>query len=184
MVQLCHPPGEACLHRSRLYQLTVFHITGVHQFLIQYCQCALDSPSRRRQLLREKYFPATLIRPHTVFTFALLNFFHKLQSQNKTNLYDFYNTIIHLCNGAGLSPEIVSISNVSHSPVTNDNNQYRYNEISLVYRMWVNLHILKRGGAAHHPGGVESVPDGGMAVECPACPHPGRNVDADMLLNE
>lgn len=50
--------------------------------------------------------------------------------------------------------------------------------------MWVHLHILKRGGAAHHHGGVESLPDGSMAVECPACPHPGRNIDADALANE
>lgn len=50
--------------------------------------------------------------------------------------------------------------------------------------MWVHLHILKRGGAAHHPGGVETLPDGSMAVECPACPQPGRNIDAVTLATE
>lgn len=53
-----------------------------------------------------------------------------------------------------------------------------------MYHMWVNLHILKRSGAAHHPEGVESLPDGSMAVECPACPHPSHNVDASALANE
>jgi hypothetical protein len=67
---------------------------------------------------------------------------------------------------------------------TDNKFQFRYNEISLVYRMWVHLHILKRGGAAHHPGGVESLSDGSMAVECPACPHPSRNIHSDALANE
>ena len=49
--------------------------------------------------------------------------------------------------------------------------------------MWVHLHILKRGGAAHNHGGVESLSDGSMAVECPVCPHPGRNIDADAVRN-
>lgn len=35
--------------------------------------------------------------------------------------------------------------------------------------------MLKRGGSAHLPGGVISTAEGGLAVECPACPHPGRN---------
>jgi hypothetical protein len=56
-----------------------------------------------------RWFPATLVRPHTAFSFRLLSFFHQLQSQNKTNLYDFYNTIIRLSNSAGLSPEVVSV---------------------------------------------------------------------------
>ena len=62
--------------------------------------------------------------------------------------------------------------------------QHCYNEFSLVYRIWVNLHLLKRGGAVHHPGGVESLLEGSMAVECPACPQPGRNVDAESLAKE
>ena len=62
--------------------------------------------------------------------------------------------------------------------------QRRYNEFSLVYRIWVHLHILKRGGAAHFPGGAESLPEGSMAVECPACPQPGRNVDIESLTKE
>lgn len=50
--------------------------------------------------------------------------------------------------------------------------------------MWVNLQMVKRGGGAHSPDGIESLPDGSMAVECAACPHPGRNIDDDALANE
>ena len=61
--------------------------------------------------------------------------------------------------------------------------QFHYNDISLIYHMWVHLHILKHSGAAHYPGGVESLHDGSMAVECPTCPHPGCNVDAQNFLS-
>jgi hypothetical protein len=62
--------------------------------------------------------------------------------------------------------------------------QQRYNEISLVYRMWVYLQMLKRGGAVHYADGIEALPEGSMAVECAACPQPRRNVDATALAEE
>ena len=105
-----HLLGTICLHPSRRHQFTIFNLTGVHQVIIRYCECTPgDITYRRRQLLKMQWFPATLVRPHTTFSFCLLNFFHQLQSQNKTNLYDFYNAILHLSNSAGLSPTIVSI---------------------------------------------------------------------------
>ena len=53
-----------------------------------------------------------------------------------------------------------------------------------MYRLWIHLQLLKRGGGGHHPGGVELLANGSMAVQCPVCPHPGRNVPVEMLDNE
>lgn len=38
---------------------------------------------------------------------------------------------------------------------------------------------MKRGGAAHNPEGINGVEEGSLAVECPPCPHPGRNLPED-----
>ena len=35
---------------------------------------------------------------------------------------------------------------------------------------------LKRAGCGHDPGGINKTPNGGLMVECPACPHPGHNL--------
>lgn len=39
--------------------------------------------------------------------------------------------------------------------------------------------MLKRSGRGHDPLGIESTVDGECAVECPACPHPGKNLPVD-----
>jgi hypothetical protein len=36
--------------------------------------------------------------------------------------------------------------------------------------------MLKRAGRGHDPAGVAATKPGSLAVECPACPHDGRNL--------
>jgi len=86
----------------------VFDLSGAHRLVVRYCGCEA-APPKHIQLLRARWFPATIDRPSTVFAFDILNFFHKLQNQNKCNPYDFYHAIIQRANAAGLDPEIVSI---------------------------------------------------------------------------
>jgi hypothetical protein len=35
---------------------------------------------------------------------------------------------------------------------------------------------FKRAGRGHDPSGIEGTRRGGLMVECPACPHPDRNL--------
>jgi hypothetical protein len=35
---------------------------------------------------------------------------------------------------------------------------------------------LKRAGRGHDPSGIEATSRGELMVECPACPHPDRNL--------
>jgi len=36
--------------------------------------------------------------------------------------------------------------------------------------------VIKRGGGAHQDTPISATAAGSFAVECPACPHPGRNL--------
>ena len=92
--------------RANLAHLMVFDLSGVHRLVVRYCGCR-EAPSKYIQLLRARWFSATIDRLSTVFAFDVLDFFHKLQNQNKCNPYDFYNAIIQRTDAAGLNPEIV-----------------------------------------------------------------------------
>jgi len=47
-----------------------------------------------------------------------------------------------------------------------------------VFRLWRNIMSLKRAGRGHDPSGIDGTLPGALTVECPACPHPGRNLPA------
>jgi hypothetical protein len=42
--------------------------------------------------------------------------------------------------------------------------------------------LIKRGGLAHSPLPLSSAPPGSCAVECPCCPHPGRNITNNWMF--
>ena len=46
-------------------------------------------------------------------------------------------------------------------------------------RIWRHLHLLKRGGRGHSPGGAAGTAPGELAVLCPACPYPDINLPTD-----
>lgn len=107
--QLGHNIGNTCDRKSEPVNLTLFDISGVHTVRIRYCFCdGTENPDTRRcQLLRERWFPATWSRPGTVFTFRLLDFLHKLQTRSKVNLYDFYQSLVSITDSAGQMPAVV-----------------------------------------------------------------------------
>jgi len=125
----------------------VFDVSGAHYVNIDYCGCRPDDPmDRRTQHLRHRWFPATLIRPQTVFTFDFLNTFHELTLQSKGNLYDFYLMILRKTDNANITIKIVSLFAYEQHLLTCTQNRF---------------------------------PEaGGLTVECPACPHPGKNLPA------
>jgi hypothetical protein len=48
--------------------------------------------------------------------------------------------------------------------------------MSRCVRQWRHLKDVKRGAAGHTDVVVNELENGSLAVECPACPHPGRNL--------
>ena len=87
----------------------VFDLSGVHRLVFRYCLCTRNAPNHV-QFLRARWFPATIVRPSTAFTFDFLDFFHKLQDRSKCNSLDFFNAILQRTDAAGLDPDIVCFS--------------------------------------------------------------------------
>jgi len=122
-----------------------------------------------------RWFPATWERPGTAFTYRLLKFLRNLQARSKVNLYDLHATLVSLVDSTGLKPPVVSGCQILYIALLTAL-KYRYNELTLVTRIWVHLRQIRRGGGGHAAGGHKSLVPGSLAVDCPACPHPGRNL--------
>lgn len=106
--QLGHSGARCPCPQPGPKNFVVFDISGPHFVTIDYCQCCDEPLSSWHQLLRERWFPATLARPQTVFTFDCLETFHELTLQGKTSLYDYYHTLLRRSDNANLSNPIVS----------------------------------------------------------------------------
>ena len=181
--QLGHNVEDPCHHPSIPVTLTLFDTSGIHTVRIQYCRCddskAAEHAARRCQLLRVRWFPATWNRPRTVFTFRLLDFLHKVQTQSKVNLYDIYNSLALVNDSAGQMPRVVCCFPsrcMSTQLLIYWWIQYRYNELSLVLKIWVHLRQLRRGGGVHLSDGFQALGPGSLSLDCPVCPHPGKNL--------
>ncbi|KAI0069871.1 hypothetical protein K474DRAFT_1568226, partial [Panus rudis PR-1116 ss-1] len=157
--------GDACPHPARRSQkFVVGDMTGFHELDVEFCGCINSDGivvNMWAQLLRVGWFPASMERPTTAFTFNLLNHFQQLTHQAKTNIYDFQRTLSRVTDNSGLISWV------------------RYHSLVHVNRLWRHLTMVKRAGRVHDPDGIDATSQGSLAVECPACPHPGRNLPED-----
>ncbi|KAI9068488.1 hypothetical protein FKP32DRAFT_1561583, partial [Trametes sanguinea] len=171
VLQLGHADGECASPAAKTRRIVVGDITGVQAVEVRFCECfdeeTGDFCREWTQLLRRGWFPATTNRPATpcstatAFTFRLLDTFQELNFQGKTNLYDFWKTIERLTDNSGAGTF------------------NRYNQLCHVMRLWRHLTMLKRFGRAHDPTGPEGTQAGELALECAACPQPGKNLPDD-----
>ena len=52
----------------------------------------------------------------------------------------------------------------------------RYRPTMRCLTQWRHLKALKQRGRGHDPSGAEGTVNGGLAIPCPSCPHPGINI--------
>jgi len=104
--------------------------------------------------------------------------FHLLTLQGKMPIYDFYHTVLHVTDNTELMKPVASLFLFLFLFLTNTEfvTQHRYPEFHRVFRIWRNLSMLKRAGRGQDPAGANGTAQGELAVECPACPNPGRNI--------
>ncbi|KAJ7096584.1 hypothetical protein B0H15DRAFT_773847, partial [Mycena belliarum] len=165
-IQLGHTRGDGCKkavagHRN----FTVIHTNGIHDVSVDYCGCqdAEIVGTRRRQVLRRSWYPATHSEPQTCTTFRALEMFHIMTLQGKVTTYDFYSGLEKMTDNSGLYKV-----------------KDRYKAFMRTMREWRHLVLLKRGGIGNdNERSVSETRSGELAVLCPACPRPDVNLPDD-----
>lgn len=178
VLQMGHNTRDCKNPPDHIRMLTMVDLTGIHLVNVKWCDCG-DSPggcSQRAQLLQLRWFPTTAQRPNTAITFDALEFFHILALQAKLTFYDFYKTLMKRIDNSGLQHHPVSLR--LHDTTLNLTRclENHYRETFRAFRQWRHLKLLKRHGRGHVKNGIETTSAGSCAVECPACPQPGRNL--------
>ncbi|KAG1799950.1 uncharacterized protein BJ212DRAFT_1488204 [Suillus subaureus] len=159
-IQLGHPPGITCRRPTPAFgdNFVIINVHGVHPTGLDFCGCEQEV-SHFKQLLHACLFPSTVTDPRMVATFAVLEFFHILSFKSKVSAYEFYHSLAWWTDNTGITP--------IHD---------RYSVFLRIVHEWRNIKALKHSGRGHHPAGIGSTQDGDLAILCPACPHPGKNL--------
>ncbi|KAI0038390.1 hypothetical protein FA95DRAFT_1613426 [Auriscalpium vulgare] len=156
-LQLGHDDRTCPNPRQSSTKLTVVDTSGIHTVAVRFCDCG-TAPTYV-QLLRVRWWPATMKRPRTAITLRTCELFHALTLQGKMNAYDFWHGLARITDGTGLKPA-----------------KNHYKDFIRVMRCFRNVRMAKRGGRGHDPAGIAATSIGELVVECPACPQPGRNM--------
>ncbi|KAF8162287.1 hypothetical protein K438DRAFT_1775989 [Mycena galopus ATCC 62051] len=159
VTQLGHPPGYSCPSaRAAHKDFVVIDVTGIHNVRVQFCEC--DSRVKhRQQLMRMRWWPATVKDPQTCATFAVVKLFQIINCLGKVSAYDFVRSLELLTNNDGLTPP--------------PDRRRSFRHIVRQYRM---LLMMKRAGRGHSSSGVQGTAQGELALRCRACPQDGRNL--------
>ncbi|KAI0747825.1 hypothetical protein C8Q80DRAFT_1316398 [Daedaleopsis nitida] len=162
-IQLGHTVGHPCCRPVPAFNddFVVLDINGIHEVGLSFCGCETVMP-QYVQLLRNKLFPATSIDPKTAATFRLLQHYHLLSTQSKVSAYDFYMTLSKRTDNTGTKQP-----------------KDRYHSFLTMTKEWRHLKLLKRAGRGNDPAGAAGTAPGECAVDCPACPHPGKNLPSN-----
>ncbi|KAJ7155297.1 hypothetical protein C8R46DRAFT_910682, partial [Mycena filopes] len=154
-------PSRVCPHTKKApgKAFIVIDDNGLHNVDLHYCNCG-KGDTLPVQLLRMKWLPSTGKHPKTAATFNVMRRYHGLSLESKCSMSEFYNSLVRLTNNTGEPPLVFA----------------RYQEFINLTREWCNLEILKRGACGYDTSGIDGVKPGSCALDCPACPHPGKNI--------
>ncbi|KAG1893939.1 uncharacterized protein F5891DRAFT_1131100 [Suillus fuscotomentosus] len=159
-VQLGHNPGNHCLNPQPSFSndFVVIDVNGIHEIKLDFCECK-TAQIRYKQLLCARWYPATTTDPQTAATFSVLRLYHLLSFKLKVTTHKFYHSLARCSNSTGL----MAIRD-------------RYAPFMCMVHEWRHLRQLQWAGRGHDPSGVIATQAGKLAVICPACPQPGRNL--------
>lgn len=94
---------ESCVNPCSVFTdgFVVIDVNGVHEVGLDFCNCETAKP-HFIQLLRYRWFPATVDNPKTAATFRVLQHFQILTFELKASAFEFYNTLVRLTDNTGL----------------------------------------------------------------------------------
>ncbi|KAF9018836.1 hypothetical protein BDZ89DRAFT_1139729 [Hymenopellis radicata] len=161
--QIGHQGGR-CVYPEPTHRLmTVIHINSIHTVKYQYCSCDVsDYEHKWQQLLRNGWYPASMLYPATCVTMDILDHYRRLQVIATVNVRDF-----------------VTVLEKTTDPYGTEHTPDRYKVFKRVQRQWKFLKRVRRSGVAHDPGGLLEAKPASLVVECWACPRIGVNLPAD-----
>ncbi|KAJ7769085.1 hypothetical protein DFH07DRAFT_954323 [Mycena maculata] len=139
----------------------IIDVLGVHKLHLDYCGCG-QGGLRTIQLFRAGLWAATTTNPKTAATLTVLKRYHVMSFESKCSVLDFYQALAR------------ETDNLNQK-----RDKERYHEFLMMTKEFRNVQMMKRGGRGHDPGGIANMQPGECALDCPACPHPGKNLPAD-----
>ncbi|KAG1905395.1 uncharacterized protein F5891DRAFT_943997, partial [Suillus fuscotomentosus] len=160
-VQLGHSDLKCVCPERGHVDFIVIHVNRIHRINIDFCDCE-QHVSHRQQLLRCDWYPVTIHFPQTACTRCVLKYFLVMMWSSKVSGHEFYMTLEHLTDNVGLN-----IPNVSPLCTLLFNSQLKH------------IRMMKQAGRGNVGGGITSTEPGVLAVQCPACLHPGINLPGD-----
>ncbi|KAJ7724030.1 hypothetical protein B0H16DRAFT_1333756 [Mycena metata] len=145
----CRRPAPA------IHEMVVMDTEVIQTVSYRYCGCdTADHANNLEQLLRNGWFPATMVDPDTCGTFSALETFWTLNVVGNINAHDF----------VGAMERQTDPCQVDTVPVSSSDQQFSFSK------------RMKHAGRAHNPQLLAATQNGECAVLCWTCPHDGKNL--------
>ena len=145
----------------------MIHVNGVHTVNVAFCGCRVcEDLTSVEVLMRNAWYPATMVDPATCATYEVLDKFRLLSVVAQVNVRDF-----------------VTVLEQITAPHRTEKLPDRYKAFGRMSRQWAYITRLRRAGVGHLTGGVREAAPGSVAVRCWACPREGINIPPDWRDN-
>ncbi|KAJ7701277.1 hypothetical protein B0H14DRAFT_2417051, partial [Mycena olivaceomarginata] len=161
--QLGHGGFPCPAPNTTVHKLVVIEVPIIHEINVVYCKCSKsDNADNLEQLLRNAWYPATVMDPGMCSTFRSLETYRLYNVLGNMNVRDFITSLERMTDAS-------TASGMTWLPD-------RYKQFQRMARQWVFCMHLKRAGRAHDPRGISHTAQGECTVRCWACPQEGWNL--------
>ncbi|KAI1783621.1 hypothetical protein LXA43DRAFT_1102319 [Ganoderma leucocontextum] len=124
------PGVQAVMHRGDR-PIVIVDLDGIHEISMTFCACP-DAPREDLQIVDLGYYPASTLRPRTIFSERVLDDFSLTNKECKTSARNYFNKLLRTTNPA--FPHLIPD---------------RYKELLRTSRQWRNLRLRHSSGFGH-----------------------------------